>query len=116
MERVLETLVRDYPTMPGSTVILDKEFIATYREAKESTSSSPSGRHIGHYKAVLKDPSLVALHATIMLIPFQVGFMPNRWKKVTDKMLEKIPGDSRCHHRLRISALVESDLSHDKGC
>jgi hypothetical protein len=55
----------------------------------------------------------------MMSIPFQVGIVPDRWKKVLDIMLEKTQVDSRCH-RLRIIALLESNLNHAKrvliGC
>jgi hypothetical protein len=94
-------------------VITDEDFVSTYKKAHESTTSSPSGRHIGHYKAILKDPTLVTMQADMMPLPFQVGFAPERWKRVVDIMLEKIPGDSRSH-KLRIIALFESDLTHAK--
>jgi hypothetical protein len=110
---ILKTLARDYPIAMATATITDKEFQDSYKAAKEATSSSPSGRHIGHYKAILKDPTLTALHATMMSIPFQVGIVPDRWNRVTDIMLEKTAGDSRCH-RLRIIALFESDLNHAK--
>jgi hypothetical protein len=112
-QRILSTLASEYPTIAGSTIITPEEFSSSYKVAKENTSSSPSGRHIGHYKAILKDQTLTALHAAMMSIPFQVGIIPDRWKRVTDIMLEKTAGDSRCH-RLRIIALFESDLNHAK--
>ncbi len=77
------------------------------------TSSSPSGRHIGHYKAALIAPNLVQLHSTMMSLPFQHGFAPEQWTHVTDIMLEKEEGNSRCHH-LYIIALFESDFNQAK--
>jgi len=59
---------------------------------KESTSSSPSSRHIGHYKVAVNDPTLDQLHSCMMSFPFMHGFAPDRWKRVTDIMLEKEPG------------------------
>jgi hypothetical protein len=58
----------------------------------------------------MQDPALLALHSTMVSLPLQVGFIPNRWKKVMDIMLEKEPGNCRCH-RLRIIALFKSDLN-----
>jgi hypothetical protein len=100
---ILNTLTNDYPTTADSPLITPQAFQESYRIAKETTSSSPSRRHIGHYKAAVKDPSLSELHAAMMPIPFQVGIVPERWKTVTDIMLEKSAGDARCH-RLRIIA------------
>jgi hypothetical protein len=110
---VLHTLADKHPTTTKALTITTQEFYDSYKVAKENTSSSPSGRHIGHYKAILKDPKLSSLHATMMSIPFQVGIVQDRWWKVTDIMLEKTAGDSHCH-RLHIIALFESDLNHAK--
>jgi hypothetical protein len=87
--RVLQTLATQTSQVEASAVIIPDEFRSTYLVAHEQTSSSPSSRHIGHYKAVLADPLLVQLHAQIMSLPFQAGFAPDRWTKVTDIMLEK---------------------------
>jgi hypothetical protein len=111
--RVLQSLASPVHAVTGSAVISPDEFRSSYRIAKEGTSSFPSGRHIGHYEAVLKDPSLVQLHSQMMSIPFQVGFAPQRWMKVTDIMLEKEANNPRCHQS-RILALFESDLNHAK--
>ncbi len=111
---ILETLAKEFPTVPcGEIGISSDEFVAVYSVAKESTSSSPSGRHIGHYKVATKDPTLAQLHSRMMSFPFQHGFAPDRWKRVTDIMLEKETGNSRCH-RLRILALFESDFNNAK--
>lgn len=111
--RILQTMAREAPAATGSSIITAEEFVSTYAAAGEHTSSSPSGRHIGHYKATLEDPLLVRLHSSMMSIPFQMGFAPERWTKVTDIMLEKDQDNPRCH-RLRILALFESDLNHAK--
>jgi hypothetical protein len=111
--RVLQTLATPIPTVEDEVIISPDNFRSTYRVAQESTSSSPSGRHISHYKAILKDPTLVQMHSQIMSLPFQVGFAPQCWTRVIDIMLEKEVNKPRCH-RLRILALFESDLNHTK--
>jgi hypothetical protein len=106
--RILDTMATPYPIVsdPNGRVSPD-DFISAYSIAKESTSSSPSGRHIGHYKVAAQ------LHSQMMSFPFLHGFALDRWKRVTDIMLEKEPGNSRCH-RLRILALFESDFNQVK--
>jgi len=112
--RILHTLAApSIAIASGTSSIMEEEFIQTYKRTKESTSSSPSRRHMGHYKAVIKDPTLVRLHCAMMPMPFQQGFNAERWTKVTDIMLEKEEGNSRCHC-LRIIALFESDLNQAK--
>jgi hypothetical protein len=116
-ERVhlLSVMSQKHPTidMPALPIITDEEFIALYKVVPEDTSTSPSGSHIGHYKATLKFPKLVSLHTAMMSIPFQCGVLPDRWKRVTNIMLEKDIGNPRCH-RLRIIALFESDFNQAK--
>jgi hypothetical protein len=108
--RILRTLATPIKQLHHhqDTLITEEEFISTFK-----ISRSPSGRHIGHYKAIIKDPVLVSLHTNMMNIPFQVGIAPERWTKVTDIMLEKEAGNPRSH-RLRILALFECDFNQAK--
>jgi hypothetical protein len=70
---------------------------------------------MGHYKAILSDPSLVDLHTAMMSIPFQFGFSPDQWNRVVDIMLEKDPVNARVHC-LCIIALFESNFNQAKQC
>jgi hypothetical protein len=99
MVRLLQTLATVALTLPTDNrdVIADEEFIFTYKVTSEATSSSPSGHHAGHYKAIVNDPSLVFLHASMISIPFQAEFAPAKWSQVPDIMPETDPGNSRCN-------------------
>jgi len=58
--------------------ITEAELIDRYKVVNELTSSSPSGHHIGCYKAALQDPNLASLHSAMMPLLFQAGFAPER--------------------------------------
>jgi hypothetical protein len=98
-----------------SPVVTTEYFISCFGCVADKTSSSPSGRHVGHYLACidLKDELsvlLAAVHAAMMSIPLAEGFCPERWRQAIYIMLEKIPGVPRIN-KLRIIQLLEADLN-----
>jgi hypothetical protein len=99
-----------HPKYSTTSTISPTQFQECYRIIDERTSSSPSGRHIGHYKAAVSSDILSTLHSSMMSIPLMAGFSPERWRQIIDVMLTKTPGDHRIH-RLRIVALQESDFN-----
>jgi hypothetical protein len=114
-QAILDFLGTPYPKpiMDHKCIISPDQFKLTYTKVQEKTSSSYSGRHVGHYKAILQNDYIVNIHASMMSIPYQVGFAPTRWHQVVDVMLEKNPGQPR-QHRLRIVALLESDYNQSQ--
>jgi hypothetical protein len=44
---------------PIPTVILADKLKKGFTSLNERTTTSPSGRHLGHYKAVIQDPELL---------------------------------------------------------
>jgi hypothetical protein len=111
--QLLRTISSTSQTTPNPQVEVDisiEAFQSCYRAGKENTSSSPSGRHVGHYKAAFTCDALSALHVTMMTILFQAGFPPKWWQRIIDILLEKNPGNARIH-RLHILSLVESDFN-----
>jgi hypothetical protein len=93
-----------------------EDLISCFGCVAEKTSSSPSGRHVGHYLACidLRDELsalLASVHAAMMSIPLAEGFCPERWRQAIFIMLEKITGVPRIN-KLRIIQLLEDELSH----
>eukprot|EP00957_Ditylum_brightwellii_P174145 13258785-Ditylum_brightwellii.AAC.1 len=67
-------------------------------EQTESISSSPSGWHYGHYKAILDHEKLCLVHAQMMTMPFLGAFTPSKWEKAIDCMLKKDLGTPKLVH------------------
>ena len=96
-----------------------------YKFWPENTSTSPSGRHLGHYRSLLpnlpvhseateeldaKRQDLVNMHHAVTDYALTHGYSYCRWKKVVNVMLEKEPGNPKIH-RLRVIHLYEADYN-----
>ena len=92
--------------------ILEDDFISGFRKWKESTSTSPSGWHLGHYQAIVYDPDLkkqesekqhlheckmnfVEAFVKLINVPLHYGFAPKQWCTSITIMIEKDPGNPR---------------------
>jgi hypothetical protein len=98
-----------------SPVATTEYFISCFGCVAEKTSSSHSGRHVGHYLGCIDLKGelavlLAAVHAAMMSIPLAEGCCPERWRQAIDIMLEKIPGVPRIN-KLRIIQLLEAYLN-----
>jgi hypothetical protein len=89
----------------------------------EKTTTSPSGRHLGHYKLLTrlvvldeKDDKvnlsfeLLKLYFMVCNIAIQVGGPLNRWKNITTCMIQKVPGVNKIN-KLRVIHLYEADYN-----
>ncbi len=74
----LEECKRPDSVPPVSVDISLDDFKKTGKHSKESTSTSPSGRHLGHYKASLLDDRVAGLHTDMLNLPISSGFAPSR--------------------------------------
>lgn len=95
---------------PVSDLISSEDLSDEFKMLSEDISSSPSGRHIGHYKAALGDPDLCTMYATVLSIPFKHGFTLHWWTSAVQVMLEKTKGCARVD-KLRVIQLMEADLN-----
>jgi hypothetical protein len=113
------------------TPIALDEFIGKLKVWSESTSTSPSGRHLGHYKSLIKPIVLedkestpaydseelnldrvTLLHAHLGIINYCLrhGYSLNRWKDIINVMILKEPGNTKVH-RLRVIHIFEADYN-----
>jgi predicted transcriptional regulator len=108
-----------------STHITEEEIKNGFSKWKEKTSTSPSGRHLGTYKALLaplpstetfQDPSESVLRIVTQLInlAFTDNILIDRWQNVTTTMLEKKPGNNSID-KLRVIHLIEADFNLPLG-
>jgi len=107
-DTLAQLAVSQHPQL--SSIITADQLKSCYKAMGKNTSSSPSGRHLGHYKAAILSDPVASIHSIMMSIPLTAGFSPTRWHQIVDVMLPKKFGDYRIH-RLRIVALQESDFN-----
>ena len=97
------------PTPPINTQMTADDFSSAMAHKRERTSSLPSGRHYGHYRALLRDQNLLGDIAALANFCFQWG-VTKHWEKVTQTLIPKEPGTPRITRMRRIT-LVEADLN-----
>ena len=95
---------------PINTELSEADITRGFQHWKESTSTSPSGRHLGHYRALIQDAELLLCFKRFLNIVLNHGILLPRWSKATNVMIEKDKGDPKIH-RLRIVHLFEADFN-----
>ena len=111
----------------STNFITTDEFDGKMKKWRETTSTSPSGRHLGHYKVLVSTidrslqenvvKNLQSIQKDIKmcyigLINYCVKhrYSLNRWKTIVNMMIYKEPGNVKIH-RLRVIHLYEADQS-----
>ena len=95
---------------PVSTEISTADVLKGFGRWRESTSTSPSGRHLGHYKAIIKDETLLDCLTKFLSIAVYHGISLSRWHQSVNIMIEKDEGQPKIN-RLRIIHLFEADFN-----
>ncbi|KAI2508454.1 hypothetical protein MHU86_5981 [Fragilaria crotonensis] len=105
-------VIPSHVTIKGDipTEISPDDVLRGFRGWKEQTSTSPSGRHLGHYRALIQDSVLLKCFVYFMNIAVARGIAIPRWCHATNVMIEKDAGKP-CIHRLRIVHLFEADFN-----
>jgi hypothetical protein len=93
-----------------STSITTKDVTKGFSQWKERTATSPSGRHLGHYKASIQNDTLLSSLTTFLQLIIKKGHILNRWCNAVNIMIEKDQGRPKIT-RLRIIHLFEADLN-----
>ena len=120
------TLLTELDVLPSA--ITEQAMLDKYRFWPEGTSTSPSGRHLGHYRTLLpgqnyppisadakllldtQRSSLATIHHSVTQYALENNHSYYRWQKVVNVMLEKEPGNPKIH-RLRVIHLYEADYN-----
>lgn len=93
-----------------STEITSQDVHCGFIKWKERTSTSPSGRHLGHYKALIQNEILLSALTKFLQLILDKGITLNRWCNAVNIMIEKDQGQPKVT-RLRIIHLFEADLN-----
>jgi hypothetical protein len=97
------------------------EFVSGIRKWREATTTSPSGRHLGHYKILTKlellnednvnlSDEILKLYYTIIKITINLGQTLDRWCNISTLMIEKTPGIKRID-KLHVIHIYEADYN-----
>ena len=114
MSREIETFLEECrqpdSVSPVDPVISVSAFVKTIKDWKETTSTSPSGRHLGHYRTAILDQRIATLHTDLLNIPTTYGFAPDRWPLSVTPLIKKDEGLPYLT-RLRVIHLFEADYN-----
>ncbi len=95
---------------PINTEISVEEYSSGIEKWKESTATSPSGRHLGFYKVAMSSEPVVKGLCTMLNVVIQTGLVPSQWCKAISVLLEKDPGRPNIN-QLRIIHLFKADYN-----
>ena len=99
-----------------STLITESSLVRRFGKWTERTSTSPSGRHLGHYRALLYHTDdngnypLIQVLGNMLNIPLTTGKPPSRWLTASSVCLEKEAGNPQTD-KIRIIHLFKADLN-----
>ena len=99
---------KDLPALDNDVTVED--FVGFWARSKERTSSSKSGRHFGHYRAITENEALVRLQVQSINLAAHRGRPLDRWREGVTVLLEKVAGNNSID-KLRAICLLEADFN-----
>jgi hypothetical protein len=123
---LLDNMKRPHGTKDIDATVAPYDLRSGFQAWSETTSTSPSGRTLSHYRALDSFPEpreedgplmgerVFAIIAGIVNLAVQHVVVLERWKTVVSVMLEKIPGNPRLD-KLRVIHIFEADLNLTMG-
>jgi hypothetical protein len=100
-----------------------RSFVSTFRKWSKKTSTSPTGRHLGHYKSLFADNKseyteknpdpkndIMKVYHHIASSAVRWGVSLKWWQNSITSMIEKIPGCPKIN-KLRVIHLYEADYN-----
>ena len=123
----LENLIKVTDVDESFKFVTVKEFRGKMKAWRESTTTSPSGRHLGHYKSLIAtiDRSLdedereqlqqiqqdiMSCYISVINYAIKHRYSLKRWQTIMNNMIYKEPGNVKIH-RLRVIHIYEADLA-----
>ena len=100
-------IVKTHPAMP--TDVKQDHVSYGFMKWKENTSISSSRRHLGHYKAIIKDSLLLKCLTQALQVRVQSGLTLRSWCKADNNLIEKDTGRPKITW-LHIIHLFEADM------
>jgi hypothetical protein len=124
---LLDNMTRVTEAKDNLQYITDKEFIGKFKVWRETPSTSPSGRYLGHYKALVSiidksikeeeredykglQQSIRQCHIHMINYCMKHRYLLTRWKTIVNMMIYKESGNVKIH-RLRVIHLYKADVS-----
>ena len=101
---------REHHTTPINMNIEEDIFFKYCRRLTESNSTSPSGRHCGHYKSISTESDIIRILHSVITLAIETNHIHPRWKTIHHTILEKIKSTPKIHRLLNVW-IVEADLN-----
>jgi len=93
-----------------SKLLQPEDFIVHWWQAKERTSSSPSGLHFSHYKSASFSPTLASLHGHFTQLVFMMGLSLQCYQAGLQVILEKKASNKHVDNLCAV-LLMEGDFN-----